>query len=70
MKNYLYLIYWIYRTLPLRWNFPKYKIMNIDETINDIIYNKKSIGRFGDGEFLLLMKERDLGFQNLNFQIN
>ncbi|SEG50148.1 glycosyltransferase, SP_1767 family [Halpernia humi] len=66
MKNYLYYIYWIYRTLPFRWNFPKYKIMSIEETISDIITQKKSISRFGDGEFLLLLKQQDLGFQKQN----
>ncbi|MBU0941566.1 MAG: DUF1792 domain-containing protein [Bacteroidetes bacterium] len=70
MKNYLYLIYWIYRTLPLRWNFPKYKVMTLEETIDNIKNNKKSIARFGDGEFLLLIKERDLGFQNLDFELS
>jgi len=66
MKEYLYYIYWVYRTLPYRWNFPKYKIMTIDETIDDIISNKKSISRFGDGEFLLLLKQQDLKFQKQN----
>ncbi|MBC5841479.1 DUF1792 domain-containing protein [Flavobacterium sp. F-380] len=69
MKNYLYLIYWIYRTLPLRWNFPKYKVMTFEETVNDLVNNKKSIARFGDGEFILLLKERDLGFQKLDIQL-
>lgn len=63
MKNYLYYIYWFYRTLPYRWNFPKYKVMTVEETIDDIVTNKKSISRFGDGEFLLLLKQQDLGFQ-------
>lgn len=66
MKNYLYYIYWIYRTLPYRWNFPKYKIMSIEETIADIITHKKSISRFGDGEFLLILKQQDLKFQKQN----
>lgn len=66
MKNYLYYIYWVYRTLPFRWNFPKYKIMSIEETISDIITQKKSISRFGDGEFLLLLKQQDLKFQQQN----
>ncbi|SFI09672.1 GT-D fold domain-containing glycosyltransferase [Halpernia frigidisoli] len=64
MKNYIYYIYWFYRTLPYRWNFPKYKIMSVEETISDIISQKKSISRFGDGEFLLLLKQQDLGFQS------
>ena len=66
MKKYLYYIYWFYRTLPYRWNFPKFKIMTIEETIDDIKNNQKSISRFGDGEFLLIFKEQDLGFQTQN----
>lgn len=63
MKKYFSHIYWQLRSWPLRWNFPKYKIMNIDDTIDDIVKNRKSISRFGDGEFLLLLKEGDIGFQ-------
>lgn len=66
MKNYLYYIYWFYRTLPYRWHFPKIKIMTIEETIDDIKKNQKSISRFGDGEFLLLFKQQDLKFQKQN----
>lgn len=53
MKNYLLHIYWIYRTWPLRWNFPRYKIMTTVETIDDIINIKKSISHFGDGVYHL-----------------
>lgn len=63
VKHYLYYLYWFYRTLPYRWNFPKFHIMSLEETIDDIISNQKSISRFGDGEFLLLLKQQDLGFQ-------
>lgn len=63
MKNDLYYIYWIIRTWPLRWNFPRFDVMSIEETIDDIVKNKKSISRFGDGEFLLLLKQQDLKFQ-------
>lgn len=63
MKKYLSHIYWMFRTWPLRWDFPSYKIMSIDYTIDDIKKNRKSISRFGDGEFVLLMKEGDIGFQ-------
>lgn len=44
--------------------------MTIEETIDDIKNNKKSITRFGDGEFLLLLKQRDLGFQKLDLQLS
>lgn len=49
----------------MRRNFPKYKILTSEATINAIIENKMSVSRFGDGEFRLIMKERDIVFQNL-----
>ncbi|WHF51424.1 GT-D fold domain-containing glycosyltransferase [Chryseobacterium gotjawalense] len=64
MKNYLYFLFWLIRTWPMRWSFPKYKIMTIEATIDDIVLNKKSICRFGDGEFILMLKERGLPFQD------
>ena len=70
MKNYLYYIYWFYRTLPYRWNFTKFKIQSTTETIQDIIKYNKSISRFGDGEFRLLIKERNIVFQELNEDIS
>ena len=69
MKNYLYYIYWLIRTWPMRWGVPKYKILSFDETVNEIVTNKKSISRFGDGEFHLLTKERGIFFQELNQKI-
>jgi hypothetical protein len=44
----------------------KPKIKNTKETINHIVNHKKSIVRFGDGEFDLILKNRSLGFQNKN----
>lgn len=69
MKNHLYYIYWLIRTLPMRWNFPKYQIMSIEETIDDIIQNKKSISRLGDADFLLLISARDVSYQDLSREI-
>lgn len=43
--------------------------MTFEETVNDLVHNKKSIARFGDGEFILVLKERDLGFQKLDVQL-
>lgn len=36
-------------------------VLSTTETIKEIIYNKKSISRFGDGEYNLLMKGRKKG---------
>lgn len=53
----------------MRWDFPKYQIMSIDETVDDIIRNKKSISRLGDADFLLLLEIRDVGYQNLDLKL-
>lgn len=43
--------------------------MSINETIDEIITHKKSLSRFGDGEFRLVIKERNIVFQNLSDSI-
>ncbi|MFC5684418.1 SP_1767 family glycosyltransferase [Flavobacterium sp. MAHUQ-51] len=43
--------------------------MSINETIDEIVTYKKSLSRFGDGEFRLVIKERDIVFQNLSDSI-
>ena len=69
MKKYLYYIYWYYRTLPYRWNFPKFNILSVEKTIDDIVTYKKSLSRFGDGEFRLVIRERNIVFQSLSVEI-
>ena len=41
------------------------KIKSIEETIDEIIKNKKSISRFGDGEFSIIFNE-NIRFQKFN----
>jgi hypothetical protein len=41
-------------------------ILSIDETITQIILHKKSISRFGDGEFMLMFSDQHLNFQEIN----
>src|SRR5690606_1975780 len=55
--------------MPMRWHFPKYKIFSFEETIREIVQHKKSISRFGDGEYRLLTKERGIYFQELSDQL-
>lgn len=55
--------------MPMRWHFPKYKILSFEETIREIIHHKKSFSRFGDGEFRLLIAERDIVFQKLSLNL-
>lgn len=55
--------------LKLRWILSQYKVMTIDETIVDIIDNKKSISRFGDGEFMLMLNNGEVNFQRSNVNL-
>lgn len=70
VKREIYFYYWLLRTWPKRWDFPKYKIQTVAETIDDIVKNKKSISRFGDGEFRLISRERNICFQDLSIEIS
>lgn len=45
------------------------QIATIDETIRQIVENKCSISRFGDGEILLTSPHKELGFQKGNSQL-
>lgn len=65
----LYYYYWLIRTWHLRKDFPKYKIMSIEETIDIIVTHQKSISRLGDADFLLLLEERDVSYQILTPEI-
>lgn len=44
----------------------KPKVLNCNETIDKIINERCSMSRFGDGEFFLLLKNREFAFQNIN----
>lgn len=65
----LYYYYWIIRTWHLRKDFPKYKIKSIEDTIDEVVKQKKSISRLGDADFLLLIEERDVSYQILTPEI-
>lgn len=43
------------------------KVASIDDTIHEIVYNRCSISRFGDGEVLLTNPQKEIGFQKGNF---
>ena len=43
--------------------------MTIEETIEDLVINKKSLSRLGDADFLLLMEIRDVGYQKLDLRL-
>lgn len=65
----LYYYYWLIRTWHLRKDFPNYRIMSIEETIDQIVTHQKSISRLGDADFLLLLEERDVSYQILTPEI-
>jgi len=46
------------------WRLPR--VASIDETLDKINYDKCSIARFGDGEFLFVLDKLDLPFQEYN----
>jgi hypothetical protein len=48
--------------------FKNIKIRPTEETLNEIIYNNKSISRFGDGEFLLAIG-KNIPFQKCKKKI-
>jgi hypothetical protein len=48
--------------------FKGLKIKSTEETLNEIIYNNKSISRFGDGEFLLTIG-KNIPFQKYEKKI-
>lgn len=63
MFNSLYFYYWYIRTIPFRKRFFYPKVMEIEETLDGIVEDKKSISRFGDGEFRLILPNEHLKFQ-------
>ena len=46
------------------------KVLSEDETLRLLIEEKKSICRFGDGEFKLIVGERHKSFQDVNQRLN
>lgn len=54
------------RTKKLRKNVFPLKVKSLEETISEIINHKKSISRFGDGEFRLILPNENLKFQEEN----
>lgn len=57
MKQILKYYYLYFSTLSQRSHFHKVKIKSLDETIDDILIDKKSISRFGDGELRSMLNK-------------
>lgn len=62
-KGFFTYFFFFLNSRKFRKKFVFYNIDSIENTINDIISNKKNISRFGDGEFRLLIGEKGIGFQ-------
>lgn len=45
-------------------------VLDTDETIDEIVNNKFSVSRFGDGEFSLLTQSDEFSFQNKNNELS
>lgn len=58
----------IYKVLLRVFTFPK--IPSIDDTLNDIIKNKLSVSRYGDGEILLMNNKRSISFQDSDLELS
>lgn len=66
MKKIVIRYYLILRYLPFLLFGKKPKILSFDQTVEEIILNKKSFSRFGDGEIRLLLDSGEIGFQKRN----
>lgn len=58
----------VLKSFMLRVKYPTTKVMNTNDTIDYILKNKCSIGRFGDGE-LCVMNGGGISFQNANAKL-
>lgn len=70
MKKNLYVLYWLFKTRAYWWNSPKYNILSFQDTVNEIIKNKKSISRFGDAEFNFIIKDNGTAFQKTDDELS
>jgi len=55
---------------PYRELLNKIRILSSDETLDEIIYHNKSIARFGDGEFNVLIKRKGCVFQRIEKKLS
>jgi|SRR5690625_656456 len=70
MKKYYIYIYLLIRNIYLNCFLKKPFILSNEKTISEIINNKKSFARFGDGEFRMLLDQNEkIGFQDKNYEL-
>lgn len=69
LSSRFYYYQWLFSTRNLRRGVPQYKVLSIQKTIEEITTHKKSVSRFGDGEFRLIFPEHYLEFQENSEEI-
>jgi len=62
--------YWYLRTYSMRISFPRMHVLDDLKTLDLIINEKRSISRFGDGEFKLMLNKVGLVFQSENVALS
>lgn len=50
--------------------YPFPRVLSIDETLDALVHDRKSICRYGDGEFLLMLDEKELAFQHFDPELS
>lgn len=71
MKKTFIKYYLLLTNIPFLLFVKRPKILSFKDTINDIIKNKKSFARYGDGEIrMVLSSEEEIGFQKKNIQLS
>jgi len=70
MKTFLIVRYLVLKNLVLRLYYKSPNILTITETIDEVTSKRKSISRFGDGEFMLMFEQSAIGFQDLNSELS
>lgn len=69
-KNKISIIYFFSKDIILTFYKKPPKVLTNEETIEKIIKGKCSVCRYGDGEFHLMVQNRDLKFQNRSEQLS
>lgn len=71
MKKLLIKYYLLLRNISFLILSKKPKILSFEDTINDIVTNRRSFARFGDGEIrMVLSNTEEIGFQKKNIQLS
>ena len=55
--------FWYLRTLDKRIFLPTIRVQTMEETIKDLVANKRSISRYGDAEFNVVMRKANPNYQ-------